>query len=84
MAELVAAGTHQRLPSACESLQDGVEYQHPERAPILYYVEPLKSAATIEVSRVVKNGFTLQAIGADEFDKNWPMRISAIRRKLVS
>ena len=46
-----------------------LEYQHPERPPVLYYVEPLKSAAIIEVSRVVKNGFTPQAISADEFDK---------------
>lgn len=36
---------------------------------MLYYVEPLKSAAIIEVSRVVKNGFTPEAITAEEFDK---------------
>ena len=71
MAELVgAARTYQRLPfSFANRYKMVLEYQHPERAPILYYVEPLKSAAIIEVSRVVKNGFTPQAITLDEFDK---------------
>ncbi|OED82887.1 type II secretion system ATPase GspE [Vibrio crassostreae] len=71
MAELVgAARTYQRLPfSFANRYKMVLEYQHPERAPILYYAEPLKSAAIIEVSRVVKNGFTPQAITLDEFDK---------------
>ncbi|MCG9691410.1 type II secretion system ATPase GspE [Vibrio sp. Isolate22] len=71
MAELVgAARTYQRLPfSFANRYKMVLEYQHPEHAPTLYYVEPLKSTAIIEVSRVVKNGFTPQAITADEFDK---------------
>ncbi|MEZ8850907.1 type II secretion system ATPase GspE [Vibrio cyclitrophicus] len=71
MSELVgAARTYQRLPfSFANRYKMVLEYQHPEPAPVLYYVEPLKSAAIIEVSRVVKNGFTPEAITAEEFDK---------------
>ena len=71
MAEMVEpVHRFQRLPfSFANRYKMVLEYQHPERPPVLYYVEPLKAAAILEVSRVIKSGFTPQAIVSDEFEK---------------
>ena len=71
MAEMVEpVRSFQRLPfSFANRYKMVLEYQHPERPPVLYYVEPLKAAAILEVSRVMKSGFTPQAIVSDEFEK---------------
>ncbi|MGY6512297.1 type II secretion system protein GspE, partial [Vibrio parahaemolyticus] len=47
-----------------------LETDHPERPPILYYVELLNPAALVEVRRVLKRRFVPQAIDKESFDKN--------------
>ena len=59
MAEMMeSVRAYQRLPfSFANRYKMVLEYQHPERAPLLYYVEPLKATAILEVSRMVKGHF---------------------------
>ncbi|NLS14469.1 type II secretion system ATPase GspE [Vibrio sp. SM6] len=59
-----------RLPfSFANRFKVVLEYEHPERAPTLFYVEPLAPAALLEVRRVVKQAIVPVALSSEEFEK---------------
>ncbi|MDG2840242.1 type II secretion system protein GspE, partial [Vibrio parahaemolyticus] len=67
---LDTAPSMRRLPfSFANRFKLVLETEHPERPPILYYVEPLNPAALVEVRRVLKKSFVPQPIDKEAFDK---------------
>ncbi|MDN3697640.1 MULTISPECIES: type II secretion system ATPase GspE [Vibrio] len=67
---LDTAPAYRRLPfSFANRFKLVLEYAHPERPPILFYVAPIKAAALMEVRRVLKGAFTPEAISEELFEK---------------
>ncbi len=67
---LDTAPSYRRLPfSFANRFKMVLEIEHPERPPVLYYVEPLNAQALVEVRRVLKQTFVPQAIAAEAFEK---------------
>ncbi|WMN87419.1 type II secretion system ATPase GspE [Vibrio parahaemolyticus] len=67
---LDTAPSMRRLPfSFANRFKLVLETEHPERPPILFYVEPLNPAALVEVRRVIKQSFVPQPIDQETFDK---------------
>ncbi len=67
---LDAVATNRRLPfSFANRFKMVIESLHPERPPVLHYVEPLNTSALVEVRRVLKQTFIPQVISQEEFDK---------------
>ena len=67
---LDTAPSLRRLPfSFANRFKLVLETEHPERPPVLYYVEPLSAAALVEVRRVLKHAFVPQPLDKEAFDK---------------